>query len=130
MKRLATLKSVYSLHQQVLGNKAYHQYTDEEVCLHTQSLTISNCIADYARFTVRLTDIALSNIAICQMLIFIKKLLQIRGVGYWICVHNCRYQLNRNKIPQTGDFICRFFVWCYGPHGVCWFVLRLNCVAG
>ena len=57
MKRLATLQSVYSLHQQVLGNKAYHQYTDEEVCLHTQSLTIANCIADYARFTVRLTDV-------------------------------------------------------------------------
>lgn len=57
MKRLATLQSVYSLHQQALGGKAYSQYTDDEIKLHVQSLTIANCIADYARLEVRLADV-------------------------------------------------------------------------
>lgn len=57
MKRLATLQSVYSLHQQALGGKAYSQYTDDEIKLHVQSLTIANCIADYARLEMRIGEI-------------------------------------------------------------------------
>ena len=57
MKRLATLQTVYSLHKKVLGGKIYPQYTDEEVALHAQALTIENCIADYSRLDTRLNDI-------------------------------------------------------------------------
>ena len=56
MKRLATLQSVYSLHQQALGGKAYSQYTDDEIKLHVQSLTIANCIADYAMLERRVGE--------------------------------------------------------------------------
>ncbi len=57
MKRLATLQSVYSVHKQILGDKIYPRYTDEEVALHAQALTIENCIADYARLGSRLNEV-------------------------------------------------------------------------
>lgn len=56
MKRLSTLQATYALHQQALEGKAYSQFTDDEIKLHVQSLTIANCIADYAMLERRVGE--------------------------------------------------------------------------